>query len=105
MVLMLAIGIPVLFIFGGALLAFAVSSAPVEDEVAVAEPAVEQARPAAQGFFFLPAGVALKPGDEASIEAQILALEAHLKREQQAAQAFAHNPSVESLWAEQRYVQ
>lgn len=115
MYLMLVIGIPVIFVFGGALLALAFTMPREDEDVRAADaPAEQVAVPAvAPAFFFAPAG-ALDAGREIvgpsgagrdAIEERIRALELHLRRENAAVRAFALDPSVESLWADQPYVQ
>jgi hypothetical protein len=95
MTLMLAVGIPVFLIMGGALLAFAFAQSP-EEEAPAQQAAAEAAEaPTAEGkalVFFQPTGwsASAKP---ASVEDVVASIEAHLRAERKAAAAFVENPA------------
>ncbi len=100
MYLMLAIGIPVFLVFGGALLALAFSSG-AEEEIRDAEipRAVEQQK--APSFFFRPVDLqADRP--KVSVEELLAGIEAHLRRENKVTRAFADDPSPTTLWLDDR---
>ena len=98
MYLMLAIGIPVFLVFGGALLALAFSPGSSQVHDAVALRVTPEQEPM---FFFNPVG---EKDERAPVSADELvsSIEFHLRRENQAAREFAHNPSHETLWEENR---
>jgi hypothetical protein len=97
MTLLLAIGIPVFLVFGGALLAFSFGAGDESEEVR-SEAVKEVEQPAARPLvFFQPVGWS-RDLKAASVEEIVADIEQHLHRERQAAKAFAQDPSPETLW-------
>jgi len=97
--LMLGIGIPVVVVFGGALLAFSFSSGDSEYEQAeasrqaAAEIPAQESRPL---VFFQPMGWSAN-ATRRSVDDIVADIETHLHKERQAASAFARNPSHNTL--------
>ena len=100
MYLMLAIGIPVFLVFGGALLALAFSSS-AEEEARDAEMPRTAKKLRAPTFFIRPAGQqAASP--KVSADKVVSDIEAHLRQENKVAKAFADDPCPTTLWLDQR---
>ena len=97
MYLMLAIGIPVFLIFGGALLAFAFSSGEPAQLQPTAERVAAETSKAHPLVFFQPVGWSSRM-NEATIEEVVASIERHLRQEQQVAASFARDPSSPSLF-------
>lgn len=99
--LMLAVGIPVLLLFGGALLAFAVAHTPADSPVQPEPTVAEQTQPAAPAplVFFQPVGWT-DTMQQATADEIVASIEAHLKAERRAAQSFVKDPSNQTLWVD-----
>ena len=93
MTLMLAVGIPVLLIFGGALLAFSFSA---EADAAEADAAQPRAEAPSTLVFVEPVGWSSKM-KESSVEEIVSSIETHLRKERRMARAFAEDPSSANL--------
>lgn len=103
MYLILLIGIHVLLIAGVAVLVLASANARSEPVAPEADLLVEVETDEAPAYFFAPPGT-VEDGPDA-IENWLRAIEMRLRKESATARAFAHDPSVESLWPDQRYEQ
>lgn len=96
----LAIGIPSILILGGGMLAFAFSAEIPEAEEQPVIAAAEQAETSSGPLvFFQPMGWSAN-SSKATVEDIVSDIEAHLRKERQAASRFVSDPSQRNLYVD-----